>query len=104
MLEFKHPSMTNALSAIEFFHASTRAKLASSQTANTSVGNKKALSKRQGTKGIEAALVLPTLIFLGTEIFTPAETKPTEKTSMIVPEIIITLDADAQTAVELPAT
>lgn len=102
MLEFKHPSMTNALSAIEFFRASTRAKLASFDTDSKSADSKKALSKRQSPKGIEAA-VMPTLIFLSTEMFTPAEKGPTDTASVVVPEIIITLDANDQTAVELPA-
>lgn len=103
MLEFKHPTMTTSLSALEFFRASIRPKSPVSTNENKSVGsNKKSLSKHRRSNGIEAACVLPSVIFLGTEMFTPAEPKVTEKPE--VPEITITLAADDQKMVELLAS
>ena len=104
MLEFKHPTMATSLSALEFLRASTRPKPSSFQTESKSVDSKRAPSKDQRAKGIAAACILPTVIFLGTEMFTPTEKEPADKPSIEVPEIIITLDADDQKAAELPAS
>lgn len=103
MLEFKHPTRTTSLSALDFFRASTQSEPSSSEPGHGSSSPKKRSSKTQRAKGIDAACVLPIAIFLGTEMFTPAAGKESETPSMDVPEIVVTTDGDDR-AVELPAS
>lgn len=104
MLEFKHPTMTTSLSALDFFRASTRLRSSSSQSGRKSVAARKSPSATQCAKGIAAACVLPSVIFLSTEMFTPNEEEPVEKPSVDVPAIVITADNDDDQTAELPAS
>lgn len=101
MLEFKHPTMTGSLSVFDFFRASTKPR-ASLDSERSPIGSSKSPSKSARTKGIEAACVLPTIIFLGTEMFTPAGKEP--KPAIDVPKIIVTADEDDEQTSELPAS
>lgn len=104
MLEFKHPTMTGSLSALDFFRASTLPKSTSSSQAESKlVLARGAAPKTQRAKGIEAA-ILPAVLFLGTEMFTPAEKEPLEKPSIDVPSIVVTADDGSDQAIELPAS
>lgn len=102
MLEFKHPTMTSSLSAFDYFRASTRPRSSSAGSEGGSIKSTKSSPKdRKRSKSIEAACVLPTVIFLGTEMFTPAEKE--SKDSVEIPEIVITAEGEEK-AVELSAT
>lgn len=100
MLEFKHPTKTTTLSALDFFHASTRPKATRARSESRSSTTRGSTTKIQGRKTIEAACILPTVIFLGTEMFTPAEK------TLEVPEIVVTtVDENANDpTVEMPAS
>lgn len=103
MLEFKHPTMTTSLSALDFFRASTRPRSSSLDSQRSgSIESIKSSPRNTHPKSIEAACILPTVIFLGTEMFTPAEKET--KGSVEVPEIVITADGDDEKAAELPAS
>lgn len=105
MLEFKHPAMTASVSVLDFFRASRTLKQPTSESKCRSKMTSKSPAKNQRSKGIEAACVLPTVIFLGTEMFTPAEKEFEEKPSLDVPSIVITADGeDDLIAVELSAS
>ena len=101
MLEFKHPNKLNSLSAMDFFRASTKDQTPSESKAESikygrSVSSSSS-TRHKRTKSVTAACVVPTVIFLSTEMFTPAE-EPARTVS--VPDIVITAEDDG--GVELP--
>jgi len=100
MLEFKHPNKLNSLSAMDFFRASTKDQTPSESKADAIKSGRSisaSSTRHKRTKSVTAACVVPTVIFLSTEMFTPAE-EPARTVS--VPDIVITAEDDG--GVELP--